>query len=266
MNSCNLFLLCSSSAANKHGKSGITCWTHREALSREDLHKYKITSRKIILGHLSPRKSMALSTFLFGFPPNALPMPPDTTTAATSAAGIFRDSTKPRALWPKDGPTWVDDLGNILLGPLPFISLIIIHMLSYRCHQLSSWMSTSFVTCWLELHGFLKIVKWTSINQKLKHGMKTSDGKNYIDMGPQNSISNLLIYIQWAYSKLNMKSKESWKWQYFIKVWLWGFAYCIKSTQYSIYASTVHYNHDVDNGKQDIAISGTLSAWKYVGQ
>lgn len=159
MNSCNLFLLCSSSAANKHGKSEITCCTHRDALSREDLHRYKITSRKITLGHLSPRKSMALSTFLFGFPPNALPIPPDTTTAATSAAGIFRDSTKPRALWPKDGPTWGVDLGNILVGPLPFISLIIIQMLSYIRHHLSSRMSSSFVIDWLQPHGFLKVVK-----------------------------------------------------------------------------------------------------------
>ena len=168
MNSCNRFLLCSSSAPIKHGKSEITCWTHRDALSREDLQMYRITNRNIIRGHLSPRKSIALSTFLFGFPPNALPIPPDTTTAATSTAGIFRDSTKPRALCPNDGPAEDDDLGSILLGPLPFISLMTIHKLSYRFHHFSSCKSSSFVIGWLLLHGFSEIVKHCSINQKSK--------------------------------------------------------------------------------------------------
>lgn len=155
MNSCNLLLLCSSSAAKRNGRSGMTCWTHRDALSKEDLQRYRITSRKIILGHFSPRKSIALSIFLFGLLPNALPIPPDTTTAATSAAGMFRDSTKPRALWPKDGPAVGDDLGN-LLGPLPFISLIIIHKLSYRSHHLSLTMPSSILTGCLQLPGVLK--------------------------------------------------------------------------------------------------------------
>ncbi len=157
MKSCNLLLLCSSSAAKKHGKSEMTCWTHRDALSNEDLQRYRMTSLKIIRGNLSPRKSIALSTFLFGFPPNALPIPPDTTTAATSAAGMFSDSTKPRALWPKDGPADDDDLGNVLLGPLPFISLIIIHKSSYSFHHFSSITSSSFVIGCLPPRRFLEM-------------------------------------------------------------------------------------------------------------
>lgn len=143
MKSCNLLLLCSSSAAKRHGKSEMTCWAHRDALSNEDLQRYRITSLKIMRGNLSPRKSIALSMPLFGFPPKAPPIPPDTTTAATSAAGMFSDSTKPRALWPKDGTAADDDLGNILLGPLPFNSLIIVQRLSYRFHHFSSITSPS---------------------------------------------------------------------------------------------------------------------------
>lgn len=157
MKSCNLLLLCSSSAARRQDRSGMNCWTHRDALSREDLQRYRIMSRKTILGHFSPLNSIALSTFLFGFPPKALPIPPDTTTAAISAAGIFNDSTKPRALWPKDGPTVDEDLGNNLLGPLPFISLIIIHKLSYIFHHLSSIISFSFEIGFLWTRGFLEL-------------------------------------------------------------------------------------------------------------
>jgi len=159
MKSCNLLLLCSSSAAKRHGKSEMTCWTHRDALSNEDLQRYRITSLKIMRGNLSPRKSIALSTFLLCFPPNALPMPPDTTTAATSAAGMFSDSTKPRALWPKDGPTADENLGNILLGPLPFISLIITHKLSNRFHHFSSKTSSSFAIGCLPPRRFLEMKK-----------------------------------------------------------------------------------------------------------
>lgn len=130
MKSCNRLLLCSSSAVRRQGRRGMTCWTHREALSSEALHRYWIRSRKTILGHFSPLNTIALSTNLFGFPTRALLIPPDTTTAAISAAGIFNDSTKPRALCPKDGPTAADDLGNVLLGPFPFISLIMIQSLS----------------------------------------------------------------------------------------------------------------------------------------
>lgn len=133
----------------------MTCWTQRDALSREALQRYSITSRKIILGHLSPRKSIALSTFLLGLPPSALPIPPDTTTAATSAAGMFRDSTKPRALWPKDGPTDGDDLGKDLLGPLPFISLKITHKLSYGFHHFSFTMPSALLIGCLQLPGIL---------------------------------------------------------------------------------------------------------------
>lgn len=160
MKSCNLLLLCSSSAAKRHGKSEMTCWTHLVDLSNEDLQRYRITSLKIMRGNLSPRKSIALSMFLLCFPPNALPIPPippDTTTAATSAAGMFSDSTKPRALWPKDGPTDDENLGNILVGPLPFITLIIVHKLSNRFHHFSSITSSSFVIGCLPPRRFLEM-------------------------------------------------------------------------------------------------------------
>ena len=154
MKSCSRLLLCSSSVAKKEGKSEMNCCTQRDALSREDLQRNRIKSRNTILGHLSPLKAMALSTFLFGFPLNALPMPPDTTTAAISAAGILRDSTKPRALWPKDGPTDAEILGPVLLGPFPFISLIRIHRLSNKFHHLSPVMSSSIVIDCLKVRGF----------------------------------------------------------------------------------------------------------------
>lgn len=135
MKSCNLVLLCSSSTARIQGKSEMTFWTQREALSRDALHRYKMTSLNTTFGHLSPLKSMALSTDLEVFAPKAVLIPPDTTTAAISAAGMFRDSTKPRALWPKDGPGDNDVFD--LLGPFPFIALTTIHRLSYKFHHLS---------------------------------------------------------------------------------------------------------------------------------
>lgn len=75
---------------------------------------------KIILGNLSPLSIIALSAILLVFPPNALLMPPVTTTAAISAAGILRDSTNPRALCPIDGPAVFEPFGVNLVCPLPF--------------------------------------------------------------------------------------------------------------------------------------------------
>lgn len=108
-------------------------------------------------GNLSPRKSIALSMLLFGFPPKALPIPPDTTTAATSAAGMFSDSTNPRARCPREGPTAEDDLGKTLLGPLPFISQIIVHKSSYRFHHFSSTVTSSLAIGCLSPHRFLQM-------------------------------------------------------------------------------------------------------------
>lgn len=146
MKSCKRLLLCSSSAVRRQGRRGIICCTHRDARSSDDLQRYRIINRNTILGHFSPLKSIALSTGLLVFPAKALLIPPDTTTAAISAAGIFNDSTKPRALWLSDGPTDCEDLGNILLGPLPFISLIAFQILSHKFHHSSSIFSTSLLS------------------------------------------------------------------------------------------------------------------------
>ncbi|KAL1093495.1 hypothetical protein V6Z11_D06G034600 [Gossypium hirsutum] len=159
MKSCSLLLLCSSSVPKKEGRSEMNCWTQRDALSREALQRYMINSRNTILGHLSPLKAMALSATLFCFPLNALPKPPDITTAAISVAGILRDSTKSRALCPKDGPTDTVILGSILLGPFPFISLITIHKLSNKFHHLSLIISSSLVIDSSEANAFLTMKK-----------------------------------------------------------------------------------------------------------
>lgn len=142
----SLVLLCSSSAVRRHGSREMNCWTHLDARSKSDSPRYRIKRWKIILGHLSPRNNIALSTYLVVFPLKAFPIPPDTTTAAISAAGIFNDSTKPRALWPKVGHPVVEPLENVLLGPLSFISLIRTHSLSYKPHHPSSFISSSFET------------------------------------------------------------------------------------------------------------------------
>lgn len=161
MKSCNLVLLCSSSTTRTHGKSEMNFCTQREALSREALHRYRMTSLNTTFGHLSPLKSIALSTDLEGFAPKALLIPPDTTTAAISAAGMFRDSTKPRALWPKDGPGDNDVFD--LLGPFPLIALTTIHRLLYKFHHLS--LKSSFAGGCFRPRRSLEIKK--KINQRI---------------------------------------------------------------------------------------------------
>uniref|UniRef100_A0A0A8ZT19 Uncharacterized protein n=1 Tax=Arundo donax TaxID=35708 RepID=A0A0A8ZT19_ARUDO len=121
----------------------MNCRIHLDAFSSPALQRYRITRWKRILGTISSLIVVALSANIFIFAPNAIPIPPDTTLGALSAAGTFRDSTNPRALCPKDATSTFGFFCSNLLGPLPFKLHIIFHTLSKKLHQSSLTLSPS---------------------------------------------------------------------------------------------------------------------------